>query len=98
MDRLQNLVDHYDVKLQKLNAEYQSSQAKSNSPKRTDALMAKITRNEDKRNRHKAELERTTRDVNFDIADIVANRLRSSNLLLADITELYFLTIGLGES
>eukprot|EP00391_Amoebophrya_sp_Ameob2_P011259 CAMPEP_0178997026 /NCGR_PEP_ID=MMETSP0795-20121207/8703_1 /TAXON_ID=88552 /ORGANISM="Amoebophrya sp., Strain Ameob2" /LENGTH=312 /DNA_ID=CAMNT_0020689497 /DNA_START=181 /DNA_END=1116 /DNA_ORIENTATION=- len=88
LDKLANLLDHYDDKLRKLKDQLQDAQ-RSNEQRRVEALTTKIIRNEGKRNGHKVNLDNITRDVNFDIHEIIENRMRISNMLIAELAELY---------
>lgn len=89
MSRTQSLLEHYDVKLAKLNNQYREQQASRGDVKKMTNLSEKIRRNEHKRDTVKAEMERLNREISGDVGEITRNRHRVANVLLADITEMY---------
>ncbi|CAD7925230.1 unnamed protein product [Amoebophrya sp. A120] len=88
MDRLTSLLDHYEEKLRKLRDQLQNAQ-RDNNHRLVESLTTKIIRNEGKRNGHKQNLDKITRDVNFDIHEIIENRINSASHLIAELAELY---------
>ncbi|CAD7948143.1 unnamed protein product [Amoebophrya sp. A25] len=88
MDKLQGLLNHYDEKLRKLKEQLQDVQ-RSGNQQRIDGLVTKIHRNEGKRNGHKTAYDKVTRDVDFDLKDIIENRVRTANYLISELAELY---------